>query len=233
MSDSNVHYFNNFMLPDGRGECVDSGPTVGQVETDIIDNFYTSQCHDGCQYFHACKQYVIQFTNRQFIDHNTGGSVLLVLIQEVENKDNSGFYVMHANQYDHKVLFYSCIEPPTGCLQILHSCIVPLCDSHVAVIFNFEVHTKAILQESKVAYDDFRKECYSQQHYGLSYTEFLQNMIDELIVVQEKLMDTVIRLVMQSNHHIPSGEKLHIVTGFVENQHADDVVLSVSVVQDK
>ena len=111
---------------------------------------------------------LIQFTNRQFIDHNTGNSVLLVFIQEVENKDNNGFYVMYADQYDHKV-FYSCIEPPTEYLQILHSCVVILCDSHVPAIFDFEVYTKDVMHQSKVAYDDFREECHSQQHYGLSY----------------------------------------------------------------
>ena len=77
------------------------------------------------------------------------------------------------------------------------------------------------------------KECHFQHYYGLPYTEYLQNVIDELIIIQEKVMDTAPRRVLQSNGYLPPDEKLHIVNGLAENQHADDVVPSTSVICDK
>ena len=51
---------------------------VGQVETNIVYNTDINQFQDGCQYSHTCEQYLVQFTNRQFIDYHRRGSVFLV-----------------------------------------------------------------------------------------------------------------------------------------------------------
>ena len=59
VSDSHIYNYNNFMSYDEKGKCVDFGLTVGQVETDTMNNFDTNQFHNGFQYLHACKQYSI------------------------------------------------------------------------------------------------------------------------------------------------------------------------------
>ena len=87
-----------------------------------------------------------------------------------------------------------------------------------------------MLREVRVAYDDFIKECHFQHSCGLSYNEYLQNVIDELITIQEKFMDTTPKGVLQSNGYLPPDEKLHIVTGLAENQHADDIIPFISVI---
>ena len=56
----------------------------------------------------------------------------------------------------------------TEYLEILHSCVVPLYASDVPVIFDYEIHSEDVLRESRVAYDDFMKECHFQHYYGLS-----------------------------------------------------------------
>ena len=58
-------------------------------------------------------------------------------------------------------------------------------------------------------------------------------MIDDLITIQENVMDTSPKVVVQSNGYLPSDEKVHIVTGFAETQHADDIAPSISVIGDK
>ena len=162
---------------------------------------------------HTGEQNWIQFTNRQFIDHYKGSSIFLVFIQK-----------------DQKVLLYTCTEPPIGYLEIVYSCVIPLHASDIPVIFDYEIHSEDVLQGARVTYDDFMKECNFQHYYGLSYTEYLQNVIDELIIIQEKVMDTAPREVLQDNGYLPPDGKLHIVNGLAENQHADDVVLSTSVI---
>ena len=92
MFDNHILNCNNLLSYGEYGKFANISPTVGQVETVIMYNPNTSQFQNGSQCFHVCKQYLIEFTNRQFIDHHTGTSVFLVFIQEVENRDNNGFY---------------------------------------------------------------------------------------------------------------------------------------------
>ena len=128
------------------------------------------------------------------------------------------------------MLLYTCAEPPIGYLEIVYSCVIPLHASDVPVIFDYEIHSEDVLQELRVTYDDFMKECHFQHYYGLSYTEYLQNVIDELIIIQEKVVDTAPREVLRDNGYLPPDGKLHIVNGLAENQHADDVVPSTSAI---
>ena len=87
-SDNHVSGCNNFMLYDEHEIFVNFDPTVGQVETDIMYNQSdANQFQDGCQYLHAGEQYLIQFMNRQFIDHYRGSSIFLVFIQKVEKRE--------------------------------------------------------------------------------------------------------------------------------------------------
>ena len=219
------------MLCDEHDGLVNFGPTFGQVETDIMYNQSdANQFQDGCQYLHTGEQYWIQFTNRQFIDHYKGSSMFIVFIQKVEKGDNNGFYFMYIDHYDQNVLLYTCTEPPIEFLEIVYSYVIPLHDSDVPVIFDYEIHSEDVLQGSRVTYDYFMKECHFQHYYGLSYTEYLQNVIEELIIIQEKVMDTAPREVLQDNGYLPPDGKLHIVNGLAENQHADDVVPSTSVI---
>ena len=147
MFDNYVPDCSNFMSCGEHERFVNISPTVGQVETDIVYNSDINQFQDGCQYLHACEQYLIQFTNGQFIDHNRRGSIFLIFIQKVEKGDNNGLHFMHADHYDNKMLFYRCIEPPTGYLEILYSCVIPLYASDVLVIFDYEIHTEDVLRE--------------------------------------------------------------------------------------
>ena len=57
-------------------------------------------------------------------------------------------------------------------------------------------------------------------------------MIDELITIQEKVMDAAPKGVLQSNSYLPPDEKLHIVTGLAEKQHADVIPL-ICIICDK
>ena len=80
------------MLCDEAKCLVNIGPTFRQVETGIVYNQSdANQFQDGCQYLNACEQYLIQFTNQQFIGHYRGSSIFLVFIQKVEKRDNQCF----------------------------------------------------------------------------------------------------------------------------------------------
>ena len=89
-SDNYVFGCNNSMLCDEHDGLVNIGPTVGQVETDIMYNQSdANQFQDGCQYLYTGEQYWIQFTNCQFIDHYNGSSIFLVFIQKVKKRSKA------------------------------------------------------------------------------------------------------------------------------------------------
>ena len=131
--------------------------------------------------------------------------------------------------YDYKVLLYECTEPPSGYLQVLCLVVLPLCASYTPVIFDHNIYTEDMLQDAKTTYNNFVKECQTQQYNNI---EYLQHVIGEIIAVQETAVDTTLTVAVQDDGESPCDKNLHIVIGHTGTDCINGVICSNTIVSD-
>ena len=130
---------------------------------------------------------------------------------------------MHSNCHDHRVLFHKCNEPPNGHLQIVNSVMWPLRKCHNGMVFSHNIYSKESKYDAKRAYDNYIKDCWTQQYCELSYGEYIENIIDKLIDDQDTVLG-INKIPDQDDGESPSVENTHIVNSMTCSEYNDTIV---------
>ena len=100
---------------------------------------------------------------------------------------------------------------------------------HFRLVFDHVLLDNQVKKDSKRVYDNFLKDCQMQAYYDLSYVQYIEQLIDDLIIIQDNL-----GLTYKDESHSMYGKNPHasdksLVTDLVFTSCVDTVVAPESV----
>ena len=96
------------------------------------------------------------------------------------------------------------IENPVGYLQVVYTAFIKLDVVHFPLIFDHVLLDNQVKKDSKHVYGNFLKDCQMQAYYDLSYVQYMEQLIDDLIMIQDDL-----DLTKKNEIHLMYGKNSH------------------------
>ena len=231
--------FQNYSL------CVNKSDTKPQVESDKCLNVEHSVNGNGETCLKATSSHdsswnwsepinkrfcKVDFMNWQYNDIMNNLVVTLVFIHGVNKGNTGGFYFMYHNMTDYSVCFCKCIENPSGYLQVVYTTFIEVDVVNIPMVCDHMLLDSQDQKYSKQVYNNYLKDCQMQAYYKLSYVQYMEQVIDMLITVQND--ETVInKHESQSLQEVNLNVSGHsLASGLVVTGCVDTVVPSQSVV---
>ena len=115
----------------------------------------------------------VKFTNRYWQDTGSGGTTRLVFISNRE-KFQKFCYWDTAND-NGMVQISDCTDVEVGYLEIVFTAVIP-------ILFSEPFNDSG---DPKLTYDNHMKDVWYTQTYGCSYTDYMEQLIDKLILQQD------------------------------------------------
>ena len=126
----------------------------------------------------------VDFMNWQYNDIMNSLVVTLVFIHGANKGSTGGFYFMYHNNIDHSVCFCKCLENPSGYLQVVYTTFIELSVVNIPMVLDHMLLDSQVQKNSKQVYNNYLKDCQMRAYYNLSYVQYMEQLIDTLITVQ-------------------------------------------------
>ena len=122
-----------------------------------------------------------------FYDGGYQGSIFpryLVFLHGVNDPNKRGFYYASLD-INNTVTLYTCEEVPLGHLQVLFSEVMYV---YHFVHSHFDFLTDEECCRAKIVYRNWKKDVFTEETLGMSYCEYIVDIIDKLILRQETVL---------------------------------------------
>ena len=140
---------------------------------------FTSLCVDSNKVFDNANMHIdkVDFFCNDWCQGIVFPYYYLVFLHGVNDPNRRGFYYASVDT-NNTVVLYACKEVPLGCLQVFS---LEFMYIYYDTCTSFDSLSVEECRQAKIAYNDWKKDVFTEETLGMTYCEYIVDIIDKLI----------------------------------------------------